>query len=94
MSNNLNVMVDADMQPDGSMMATTVQDVMSPGGVMSDGLVTSVVGNPATQLTLVAHDGAGNGMTPSNIGGAITVNMDSGTSFAIDSDGMDMSNLP
>ena len=61
---------------------------------MSDGLVTSVVGNPATQLTLVAHDGAGNGMMPSNIGGAITVNMDSSTSFAIDSDGMDMSNLP
>lgn len=94
MSNNLIVMVDADMQTDGSMMATTVQNVMSPGGVMSDGLVTSVVGNPATQLTLVAHDGAGNGMMPSNIGGAITVNMDSSTSFAIDSDGMDMSNLP
>lgn len=94
MSNNLIVMVDADMQPDGSMMATTVQNVMSPGGVMSDGLVTSVVGNPTTQLTLVAHDGAGNGMMPSNIGGAITVNMDSGTSFAIDSDGMDMSSLP
>lgn len=94
MSNNLIVMVDADMQPDGSMMATTVQDIMSSGGVMSEGLVTSVTGNPVTQLTLVAHDGAGNGMMPSNIGGTITVNVDSGTSCAIDSDGVDMSSLP
>ena len=94
MSNNQIVTVDAVMQPDGSMMANEVENVMSSGGAMAMGLVTSLTGNPVTQLTLVANDVGGNGMMTSNLGGVMTVNVDSGTSFSIDSDGVDMTNLP
>lgn len=94
MSNNQIVTVDAVMQPDGSMMATEVENVMSSGGAMAMGLVTSLTGNPVTQLALVANDVNGNGMMSSNLGGVMTVNVGSGTSFSIDSDGVDMTNLP
>ena len=94
MSNNQIVTVDAVMQPDGSMMATEVENVMSSGGAMAMGLVTSLTGNPVTQLALVANDVNGNGMMSSNLGGVMTVNVGSGTSFSIDSDGVDMANLP
>ena len=94
MSNNQLLAVDAVMQPDGSMMATDIEDVMTPGGAMAMGLVTSVTGNPVTQLTLVANDVSGNGMMASNLGGVMTVNIGSGTSFSVDSDDVDMTNLP
>lgn len=94
MSNNQIVTVDAMMQPDGSMMATDIEDVMSSGGAMAMGLVTSLTGNPITQLTVVANDVAGNGMMSSNLGGVMTVTIDSGTSFSIDSDDVDMTSLP
>src|SRR5262249_20464697 len=70
------------------------ENVMSSGGAMAMGVVTSLTGNPVTQLSLVANDVAGNGMMSSNLGGVITVNIGSGTSFSIDSNGVDMTNLP
>ena len=95
MSKDMLVMVDAGMQPDGSLLAHKVESVMpSSGGAMAEGLVTALSGNPATQLTLVAHDGVGTGMIPSVLAGTITVNVSSGASFDIDSDNVDMSNLP
>ena len=93
MSNNQLLAVDASMQPDGTMMATDVEDMMSSGGAMAMGLVTGLTGNPVSQLTLLAHDVAGNGMMSSNLGGTMTVNVGSGTVFLIDSDNVDMSNL-
>ncbi len=95
MSNGMIVTVDATMQSDGSFMAHNVEAIMSmSGGVMADGLVTSVTGNPVTQLTLVAHDGAGSGMMGSDLASAITVNVSPTATFDIDSDNVDMSNLP
>jgi hypothetical protein len=88
-------MVDAGMQPDGSLMAQNVESMMpTSGGVMADGLVTSVTGSPTTQLTLVAQDGAGSGMMDSDLASAITVNVSSAANFNIDADDVDMSNLP
>jgi uncharacterized protein DUF5666 len=95
MSNGMIVMVDATMQGDGSFMAHTVESVMSmSGGSMAAGLVISTAGNPVTQLTLVMHEGAGTGMTGSNLAGTTTVNVSPTATFNIDSDNVDMSNLP
>ena len=94
-SNGMIVVVDATMQSDGTLMAQKVQSVMSmSGGSMAAGLVTSISGNPVTQLTLVMHEGAGTGMMGSNLAGTATVNVSSSAAFNIDSDNVDLSNLP
>ena len=95
MSNNMLVMVDAAMQSDGTFMANKVQSVMSmSGGSMAGGLVTGTAGNPVTQLTLAMQDGAGSGMMGSFLAGTTTVDVSSSAAFQIDSDNVDMSNLP
>ena len=95
MSNGMIVMVDATMQSDGTFMAQKVQSVMSmSGGSMAGGLVTGTSGSPVTQLTLAMQDGAGSGMMGSFLAGTTTVDVSSGAAFDIDSDNVDMSNLP
>lgn len=91
-SGNL-VMVDAVMQPDGSMLADKVESIMS-GGMMAEGVVTGVTGNPATQLTLIAQNGTGSGMMASYLASGIAVNVSGSTPYSIDNDGIDMSGLP
>lgn len=94
MSGNMLVSVDATLQPDGTWMATRVQSRMGAGGAMAAGLVTSLTGNPPTQLVIVMQNGVGNGMLASNLAGTSTVNIDSSTQFSIDSAGIDLGNLP
>jgi hypothetical protein len=95
MSNGMIVMVDAVMQSDGSFMAQKVDSVMSmSGGSMAGGLVTGTTGNPVSQLTLAMQDGAGNGMMGSYLAGTTTVDVSPSAVFNIDSDNVDMSNLP
>ncbi|MGE5338249.1 MAG: DUF4382 domain-containing protein [Gemmatimonadota bacterium] len=94
MGANMLVAVDATPQADGTWMASAVQQRMSAGGAMGAGLVTDIVGNPPTQLTIVMRDGAGGGMMGSNLAGATTVNVGSGTQFAIDARNVDLSGLP
>lgn len=95
MSNGMIVMVDATMQSDGTFMAQKVQSMMSmSGGSMADGLVTSLSGSPVTQLTIGTMDGTGSGMMGSDLAGTMTVNVSPTATFNIDSDNVDMSNLP
>ena len=95
MSDGMIVMVDATMQSDGTFIAQKVQSMMSmSGGSMAGGLVTSTTGNPVTQLTLVMHEGEGAGMTGSYLAGTTTVDFSPSATFNIDTDNMDMSNLP
>ncbi len=94
MGTGMLVMVDAVMQSDGSMLAKTVERTMDSGGMMAEGLVNGVTGNPATQLTLIAHNGMGAGMMSSVLGNVITANVDSGTAYKVDNDLMDISGLP
>jgi hypothetical protein len=95
MSNGMIVMVDATMQSDGTFMAQKVQSVMSmSGGSMADGLVTSLSGSPVTQLTIGTMDVTGSGMMGSDLAGTMTVNVSPTAAFNIDSDAVDMSNLP
>ena len=95
MSNGMIVMVDATMQSDGTFMAQNVDSVMSmSSGAMAGGLVTITTGSPVTQLTLAMQDGAGSGMMGSYLGGSTIVDVSPTATFNIDSDNVDMSNLP
>jgi hypothetical protein len=86
--------IDATMQPDGSWMATRVHSRVGAGGAMAAGVVTSLSGIPPTQLVMVTHDGAGNGMMPANLAGTTTVNISDATVFALDARDVDLTNLP
>jgi hypothetical protein len=95
MSNGMIVMVDATMQSDGTFMAQKVQSMMSmSGGSMADGIITSLTGSPVTQLIIGTMDGTGSGMMGSDLAGTLTVNVSPTAVFQIDSDNVDMSNLP
>jgi hypothetical protein len=88
--------VDAIMQPDGSLMATRINSVMPEmsGGMMAEGLITAVSGNPPTQFSVIADNGAGSGMMGSFLGTALQANISSSTTFSFDADGVDLHNLP
>jgi hypothetical protein len=94
MSNGMLAMVDAVMQSDGTMLAQEVRSLMAGSGMMGGGLVTGVTGNPATQLTIIAQNGAGSGMMASYLANGITINVSGSTPYVIDSDGVDMTGLP
>ncbi len=87
------VSVVATMQSDGTMLAQTVQLLMGPGGATANGLVNSTTGSPATQFTLIAQNGTGGGMGSFSLGNSVTVNA-TGAAYTVDTDGVDMSNLP
>lgn len=89
------VMVDADLQSDGSLLAREVRLVNQDSrGMQAKGFIVSVAGSPATQLALIAHDGIGWGMSHDDIGRTITVNLDNNTAFSIDADHVDLTGLP
>jgi hypothetical protein len=67
---------------------------MGNGGVMGDGIVGTVTGTPATQIGMVVQNGSGQGMMSSFLSNNATVNLTGSTSYQIDTDDMDMSNLP
>jgi hypothetical protein len=95
LSTGMMVAVDATLQADGSYLAQRVE-YMGTGsnGMMGGGLVTSVTGNPPTQLTLVANGGMGGGMMASSIGGTITVTLPAAVPYSFNANGMDLTNLP
>lgn len=96
MAAGLMVAVDATLQADGSLLAQRVESLgmIGSAGMMGGGLVTGLTGNPPTQLTLSASAGQGGGMMPTSMGGTLTVSIPSGTPYAMDTDGVDLSGLP
>lgn len=90
----MGVLVTATLQPNGTLLATRVVAMMGAGGVMGGGIITGITGQPATQLGMVVKNGAGAGMMASYFSQNVTVNLGSGTQFAIDDGRVDMSNLP
>ena len=94
MANGMLVTVDANLQPDGTLMATHVQSMMNSAGIMGAGVMTAVTGTPATQLTMVMRNGAGTGMMSSSLAAGVTVALNGSTVYRIDGDNMDMSSLP
>jgi hypothetical protein len=88
------VSVDASLQSDGTWIANHVQSHLASGGAMSSGVVATVTGAPPTQLVLVMHDGAGDGMATSSLAGTTTVSIGDATTFTIDGTNVDLANLP
>src|SRR5437588_395761 len=60
----LNTIVDVEgiTQSNGGLYAKEVESVENEAGMEAKGIITQVVGNPATQLSFVAQDGSGAGM--------------------------------
>jgi len=95
MTSGMLVSVDATVQPDGSYLAKRVESLgIGSTGMMGGGLVTAITGRPPTQITLAASTGQGGGMMPTSIGGTVTVSIPSGTPYAYDADGLDLTGLP
>lgn len=94
MGGSMLVSVDAMPQADGTWRVDHVQSRMSAGGSMAAGVVTAISGAPPTQLTVVMHDGAGNGMVNGDLGRITSVSIGSSTQFVIDAAGVDLAGLP
>ena len=94
MPSGMLVRVDAILQSDGSMMATTVQRMMTSGGSMAEGLINSITGTPPTKLTLIMQNGLGAGMMTSALANTVTVNLTTSTVYKVDSDFTDLTGLP
>lgn len=94
MAGSMLVSVDAMPQADGTWLVNHVQSGIGAGGAMAAGVVTGISGTPPTQLTIVMHDGAGNGMTSADLAGTATVSLGGSTQFSIDADDIDLSGLP
>ena len=90
----MGVLVSAKLQPDGTLLATRVRASMKSGGIMGGGIITSVTGLPATELTLVMQNGAGASMMTSYLSQTLTVNLTAETSYEIDNDRIDLTKLP
>jgi hypothetical protein len=95
MTNGMMVAVNAALQADGTYLAQRVE-AMGPGanGMMGSGVVTSITGNPPTQITIAANAGQGGGMMASSIAGTLTVTIPASTPYNIDSDNVDLTGLP
>jgi hypothetical protein len=95
MSTGMMVAIDATLQADGSYLAQRVEYMGADStGMMGGGLVTSITGNPPTQVTLIANGGMGGGMMASSIGGTITVTLPASVPYSFDADAVDLTNLP
>jgi len=90
----MGVLVTAALQPDGTLLATRVRSKMNAGGIMGGGIITNVVGQPATQLSIVMQNGAGASMMTSYLSQILTVNLTPDTEFEIDNDRVDLTGLP
>lgn len=94
MTGNMLVTVDAMPQADGTWIVNHVQSGIGASGAMAAGVVTAITGDPPTQVTIVMHDGAGNGMLGSELAATATVNVSTSTQFGIEARDVDLTGLP
>lgn len=90
----MGVLVCANLQADGTMLATRIYSRMNAGGMMGGGIITEVTGVPATALTIVMQNGAGASLNPDYLSKTLTVNLKEETSFEIDTDRISLELLP
>ena len=86
------VKVEGKTQPDGTLFASEVEGLENENGAELEGVMTSVTGNPATSVTVLAQDGTGNGMDATKIGTSFTADV-SGAHFKVDLGNIDTSGL-
>lgn len=94
MGKGMGIMVTSTLQPDGTLLATRVGSRMNSGGIMGGGIITEVVGVPATQLTIVMQNGAGASVMTSYLSQSLIVNLTSSTEYEVDDDRIDLTKLP
>lgn len=94
LANGMGVMVTAALQSDGTLLATRVRANMSASGAMGGGVITEVVGMPATQLTIVMQNAAGASINTDYLSKTLTVNLTENTKYEIDDDRVDLAGLP
>jgi hypothetical protein len=92
---NTIVKVEGETKADGTLYAKEVEGVEDENGAEIEGQITKVTGNPATSLTLVAHDGMGQGMDDTMAGSMFTVDVSKvqAGKYRIDNGGADFSGL-
>lgn len=90
----MGIWVNAAMQSDGTLLATRINAMMRSGGILGGGIVVAVDGPPATQLTIVMQNGAGASINPSYLSETLNVNLTADTTYSIDDDRVDLTNLP
>ena len=89
----MGVQVRAGLQADGTLLATGIHSRMNSGGMMGGGIVTAVMGTPATELTVVMQNGAGASVNTDYFSKALTVTLTDNTSFEIDDDRVPLDGL-
>lgn len=89
---NTVVTVEGVTKSDGSLYAKEVEGVEDIGGAEVEGLISQVVGNPATQLTFVADDGSGSGMDDTRTGSSFTADV-SGAGYKVSKGNVDTSGI-
>jgi Domain of unknown function (DUF5666) len=89
------VEVDGVTKSDGTLFAKKLEGLEAPTGAEVEGLITLVVGNPATSLTVLAQDGIGGGMDNSKVGANFFINVNglSSSKYKIDLGKCDTSGL-
>jgi Domain of unknown function (DUF5666) len=60
---------------DGTLFAEEVEGIENQSGAETEGLVTSVTGNPATSLGFLVDDGTGTGMDDTKVGASFTADV-------------------
>lgn len=89
---NTVVTVEGVTKADGTLYAKEVEGVEDIGGAEVEGLISQVVGNPATQLTFVADDGSGSGMDDTKTGSSFTADV-SGAGYKVSKGNVDTSGI-
>src|SRR5689334_6666005 len=72
---NTIVKVEGVTKSDGSLYAKEVEGIESSSGIEVEGLITQVIGTPATQVTFLAQSGMGSGVDDNTTGASFTVDV-------------------
>lgn len=90
------VEVHAVTQSDGTLLATKVEVEVEDQNAQeaeAEGLVVSTTGSPVTQFAILVRDHSGDSSKSSALGSTLTVNANSNTKFAIDTEDVNLSGL-
>jgi hypothetical protein len=95
LSNGMIVEVSAVTQPDNSLLATHVEvRIANASGEEAEGLITQVTGTPATQFNIAVREDAASGSVLPALGSILTVTLAQNTLYNINTDHVNLSNLP
>jgi len=89
---NAIVTVEGVTKADGTLYAKEVEGIEDATGAESEGLITQVSGNPASQITFVADHGMGSGMDDTKVGDPITADV-RGANYKVKKGNIDASGI-